>query len=164
MTTEDIAEVMGSNVSVSDKIRALAAAGLPRADIARALGKRYQHVRNVLEADKLHAPRTPSSGPMEAADGRFGVAHAGKSFTGSHRLLVEPGGIVRLPPDLLASLQAAPGSVIIAEPQDDGIKLFSNTAAWHRLRAMVAAIGLDPKRDLVAELIAERRAEAARDD
>ena len=37
--------------TVADKIRALAAAGVPRADIARFLGKRYQHVRNVLEGD-----------------------------------------------------------------------------------------------------------------
>src|SRR5580704_403010 len=37
--------------TVSDKIRALAGAGYERADIARVLGKRYQHVRNVLEGD-----------------------------------------------------------------------------------------------------------------
>ena len=39
------------HATVADKIRALSAAGVARADIARFLGKRYQHVRNVLEDD-----------------------------------------------------------------------------------------------------------------
>ena len=34
--------------SIAARIRALDAAGYARADIARFLGKRYQHVRNVL--------------------------------------------------------------------------------------------------------------------
>src|ERR1700730_13985812 len=38
--------------TTSAKIRVLAARGVPRADIARLLGIRYQHVRNVLEHDK----------------------------------------------------------------------------------------------------------------
>ena len=52
---EGPANFIASTASVSDKIRALAAAGYSRADIARMLGKRYQHVRNVLEADKAKA-------------------------------------------------------------------------------------------------------------
>jgi len=36
--------------STSTKIRALSAAGYPRARIADCLGLRYQHVRNVLES------------------------------------------------------------------------------------------------------------------
>jgi predicted transcriptional regulator len=157
----DVAKVVESDLSVSDKIRALAAAGHSRAEIARALGKRYQHVRNVLEADKLHGHRaTPSLDDGPPA----GMAEAGRSFSGSHRLSVEAGGVVRFPPEFLIALQARPGSVVIAELQDDGVKLFSNQAAWKRVAAMAQAIGIDPKRDLVAELIAERRAEAARDD
>ncbi len=37
-----------SSLSISEKIRALAVIGVSRADIACTLGKRYQHVRNVL--------------------------------------------------------------------------------------------------------------------
>jgi hypothetical protein len=37
-------------LNISDRIRELDRLGMPRADIARRLGKRYQHVRNVLEA------------------------------------------------------------------------------------------------------------------
>ncbi len=38
--------------TVSGKIRALDKMGFARADIARMLTKRYQHVRNVLEEDR----------------------------------------------------------------------------------------------------------------
>ena len=44
------------HATVADKIRALAGAGVARADIARFLGKRYQHVRNVLEGDAQSRP------------------------------------------------------------------------------------------------------------
>jgi hypothetical protein len=39
-------------LSVSDKIRELDAMGISRAKVAKLLGKRYQHVRNVLDADQ----------------------------------------------------------------------------------------------------------------
>lgn len=39
----------------SDQIRYLSDAGIARADIARVLELRYQHVRNVLEADRAKA-------------------------------------------------------------------------------------------------------------
>ncbi|HXQ46159.1 MAG TPA: hypothetical protein VN806_06050, partial [Caulobacteraceae bacterium] len=48
---DKMAEIVGPYATTSDRIRALAAAGAPRAEIARFLGKRYQHVRNVLEGD-----------------------------------------------------------------------------------------------------------------
>ena len=38
-------------LSVADKIRELNGMGIARAEIGRLLGKRYQHVRNVLERD-----------------------------------------------------------------------------------------------------------------
>lgn len=162
----DMESVLRSDLNVADKIRALDAGGLPRAEIARRLHKRYQHVRNVLEADKLHAPKrqAPEMAAVVEAGEATGVEEADRPFTRSHRLSVEAGGLVRLPADVLDALQAGPGSVIIAEMQDDGLKLFSNRAAWDRVRAMVKELGIDPRRDLVAELIAERRAEAARDD
>ena len=44
-----------AETTVSGRIRLLANEDYTRADIARILGKRYQHVRNVLEGDKLKA-------------------------------------------------------------------------------------------------------------
>ncbi|KRA42210.1 hypothetical protein [Devosia sp. Root635] len=43
------------SLSISDKIRELNEMGVSRAQIARLLGKRYQHVRNVLTADARKA-------------------------------------------------------------------------------------------------------------
>ena len=44
-----------SGLNISDRIRALDRLGMPRAEIARQLGKRYQHIRNVLEASRGRA-------------------------------------------------------------------------------------------------------------
>ena len=45
------------SLNISQKIRALAELGIGRADIARMLGKRYQHVRNVLVDAEQRAGR-----------------------------------------------------------------------------------------------------------
>lgn len=47
--------VSDHRLNVSDKIRELDQMGISRAQIARLLNKRYQHVRNVLVADKRKA-------------------------------------------------------------------------------------------------------------
>jgi hypothetical protein len=47
--------VSDRKLNISDKIRALHAYGVPRAEIAKLLGKRYQHVRNVLVAEEQKA-------------------------------------------------------------------------------------------------------------
>jgi hypothetical protein len=47
--------VADGKLSVSDKIRALSNLGVSRAETAKLLGKRYQHVRNVLVADEEKA-------------------------------------------------------------------------------------------------------------
>lgn len=47
--------VSDPTMNVSSKIRALHNYGVPRADIAKLLNKRYQHVRNVLVADEQKA-------------------------------------------------------------------------------------------------------------
>ncbi len=48
MTQQAVNEVTDGHGTKSAKIRALAEAGYERAEIAKALGIRYQHVRNVL--------------------------------------------------------------------------------------------------------------------
>ena len=49
----DLAAQVKACTSVSGQIRLLNKAGMSRGDISRTLGKRYQHVRNVLEGDKI---------------------------------------------------------------------------------------------------------------
>ena len=64
---ERLAAIAAQHATVADKIRALAGAGVARADIARFLGKRYQHVRNVLEDD---AQSRPEGGGQEYVVGK----------------------------------------------------------------------------------------------
>ena len=75
-------------------------AGVARAEIARFLGKRYQHVRNVLEGDRLHgraedAPAIVNPGvaeqgaPFERGDDPALVQARG---AGAYRLVVRPDG------------------------------------------------------------------------
>ena len=157
MNLADRHRVANSDMTVADKIRALAAAGCSRADIARLLGKRYQHVRNVLEADKL--PRnSPSSRRIHE-----GLEEAGSAFSGVHRLAVDVDGRVKLPPHVLAALGGASG-VLIGELEGDRFVILNGRAAALRARDRVMGASRDLSRVLSDELIAERRAEARRDD
>jgi hypothetical protein len=160
MTQEEVARVVSSGMTVSDKIRALASGGLSRADIARTLRKRYQHVRNVLEADKLRAlsPDTPQDAPVT------GVSEPPARYGDVVRLRVALDGTVRLPPEMLQHLRARPGGVLISEIHPDGVQLLSSRAAMERARAFAASLNIDPSRVLSEELIAERRAEVAREE
>lgn len=148
-------------MTVADQIRALAAQGLPRAEIARQLGKSYQHVRNVLEGDRRQSAAMAS--PTAEALPSPGVAEPPATFGGTYRLDVEEGGVVRLPPEVLAALGVRPGGVLISLLEADRLAVLSTRAAWKRLQDRVAALGLDTGPSVVDELIAERRAEAARD-
>lgn len=67
----------------SDKIRALAATGVARAEIAKYLQIRYQHVRNVLEGPtpsmksetkSSSAPSQSSSSPLTIEQAKIGLA------------------------------------------------------------------------------------------
>jgi hypothetical protein len=149
--------IVNSGMSVADKIRALATGGHSRADIARLLGKRYQHVRNVLEADKLPRGGSPARPAFD------GVEEASSTFNGVHRLLVDSDGRVRLPAHVLAAL-GGPSGVLIGELEEDAFVILSARAAALRARKRVMSASRDPARVLSDELILERRAETARED
>jgi hypothetical protein len=157
MDSAEAARIVGSAATVSDKIRALDAAGYPRAEIARLLGKRYQHVRNVLEADKL-----PRSGPVDVSAPCGGVREPSAAFGKTVRLEVDA-GMVRFPNEVLAALGSGLQGVLIAELQDGRLVIFGAQAARERVRAKVAKLNIAPGRRLSEELIAERRLEAARE-
>jgi hypothetical protein len=167
MRAEDVARVVGSDLSVSDKIRTLAAAGLPRADIARALGKRYQHVRNVLEAD-----RTREAGPP----GAQGVAETSRPFDGpqvsqdvedrgggAYRLAVRPDGSVVLPPAVRSAFGLHGAGAVMARLEGNEFKLISTATAWRRIDQVMAPYKWKEGPLASDALIAERRAEAERE-
>jgi hypothetical protein len=163
--TGRLAKIAAPHATVSDKIRALAGAGVPRADIARFLGKRYQHVRNVLEGDAqsgsggyvlgradLSGTRPAATGVEEAAEPY--VMDAGVAVL---RLPVRDDGSVVLPSMALAALGLRPGGVAIAELEGDKLTVFSVSESIKRVQAMVRDL-LPGGRSLVDEFIAERPA------
>lgn len=78
----------------SDKIRALAAQGMARADIARELGIRYQHVRNVLEQSGLSRPRPEKPAAVEKPVLTSDILQMSGFALSSHWLLSADGSLV----------------------------------------------------------------------
>ncbi len=171
--TDRLARIAAPHTTVADKIRALASAGVPRADIARFLGKRYQHVRNVLEddaqnrsggyvvgrADVSGVPPEPPSGFEEAAAEPYAI-DAGVAVL---RIPVKDDGALALPAMALQALGLRPGAVAIAELEADRLVIFSVAESVRRMQAMVRDL-VPGDHSLADALIADRRAEAARDE
>src|SRR3569832_2135508 len=129
----EAARILESSATVSDKIRRLNAAGYPRAEIARLLGKRYQHVRKVLEGDKA------SGRPPAAPRPSFGFAEAPTAFEGIHRLVIGPDGTIALPSEALADDDWAPGRVVMATFADGALSVIPARVARMRAQAAVVA-------------------------
>jgi len=140
--------------TVSDKIRLLDQRGIARADIARILGKRYQHVRNVLEADAKKRQHQQSAEAQTAA-------------TGVHRLIVSRDGTLRLPRGLMRGLGIAEGGTLAARLEESELRLVEPLTALRKVQDMLAPLRQKLGQQgvsVVDELIAERRAEAAQED
>ena len=151
---EDSAQFIHEGASVSDNIRALAAAGYSRAEIARILNKRYQHVRNVLEADKLKAGANSSVTPAMAKEVQM-------EADGLYRLDLGERGEVVLPPSVERALGLRRGGVVIAQFDGERLVLLSSAAAWKRAQDLVRSLRIPEGVSLADELIADRRREAA---
>lgn len=171
LTPDQMTAIVRPYATVSDRIRALDAAGAPRAEIAKFLGKRYQHVRNVLEGDKqrggytlghadLAGVQDQGAAFVRPADDREFIEPRGN---GAYRLVVRPDGSILLPKEILAAFDAEGGGVVMAKLDGETFGLVSADTAMRRLREMVKR--LVPKDvDIVAELLADRRAEVAREE
>ena len=156
------ADLLASGRTVADKIRALDAAGYPRAEIARLLGRRYQHVRNVLEADRQRARSDGRRTPLPRLSA--GVGEPAPGFGGVHRLIVEPDGRLRLPAEAQAALELKPGGVLVCEIGDGEVTVRGARAAWARMERLTAPFRRNDEPLASEELIAERRATAAREE
>jgi hypothetical protein len=177
--------VAAPHATVAGKIRALAAVGYPRADIARFLGKRYQHVRNVLEGDAQARGGLNAVGGMSEdapAGGGYvlgkadlsGLRDDGRSFEREAKdnaayierrsptafwIEVKPDGTLPLPPEIVAALDGKPGERVFAKIRDGRVTLMSGDAALAEAQAIVAKF-VRPGVSLADSLIADRRAEA----
>ncbi len=128
MTTEEMDRLTAGVVTKADKMRILERHAVPRADIARFLGVRYQQVRNTLEGDKrtgynpaLGVPHSPQS-------------EDGDSDSEVYRLLtVASDGSLQLPPDLVEAIPNYSERAIYALVGRDGLLVTSFDGAMRRL-------------------------------
>ena len=127
----------------SAKIRKLHEAGLSRADIARFLGLKYQHVRNVLVADAARA--RPAARPPEPA-----------------LVKIDEAGRLVLPAAFRDWIGVKPGERLMLEAEDGAVRVTPQSAALARARALLGRY-VSEDVSLSDEVIAERRAESATD-
>ena len=156
--TPELEKTLAGCKTVAAKIRALAAAGYPRAEIARLLGKRYQHVRNVLEE-----PGPPTLPPM-AVDGMTEADVKPFEYKPPHTyfLSVEADGSVVLPPEVLKALGSGPGGLIVADLSEEMFTLVSGKTGIQLIRKRMSE-PYPPGLLGSEELIEDRRREAAID-
>lgn len=154
------AAVVGKN-TVSDRIRALAGTGASRSEIADFLGKRYQHVRQVLvEDERRRGARSPSKATaVETTPDVSRRTDAGQSVGGPFRLFVDPDGRVTLPAEVVRELGVTAGGVAVGRMQDGELMIQSAEAAMRKARALVRSI-VPPDVSLAEQLLAGRRREA----
>jgi AbrB family looped-hinge helix DNA binding protein len=134
--------------TTSAKIRALDAQGVARADIARKLDIRYQHVRNVLEHDRKKQAKAAGTNSPDTST--------------SVKTKLGPDGRVVIPAAFRDSLGIKDGDVLFARLENDEIVLLTPKAAMLRAQAIVRRF-VPADVSLVDELIEDRRREAKRE-
>jgi hypothetical protein len=164
---ERMSAIVAPFTTVADRIRALASAGVPRADIARFLGKRYQHVRNVLDDDAQRGGgyvvgKADLSGVREDSRRFDNDGLIERRSSTAFWLEVKPDGSLPLSKEIAEVLNAEPGRRVFAKIKDGRLTLMSGEAAMDEARAIVRKY-IPPEVDLVDSLLADRRAEAARE-
>ena len=153
------------------RIRALAAAGFDRSQIANALGLGYQHVYNVLSAGARRSDRVRDGGPEtrnatevaysypDAAEGRPDHDALGSDPV---RSVVESDGRVSVPAAFLEALGISEGDSVVLTLEGDELRVYGQDAATRRAQRLVAQY-VPADVGLADELIRERRREAARE-
>lgn len=143
MATGNTIRTVRKQTSKAAKIRALAANGQSRADIARALGIRYQQVRNVLVREEARAAKQLKE---------FGAdAKRAKICVGPDRQVV-------LPLALSDALALKAGDVLFARIDDGELRLLTRQAVTRRVQALAREF-VPEGVSLVDELLEDRRRE-----
>ena len=153
------------------RIRALAAAGFDRSQIANALGLSYQHVYNVMSGGVRLADRVADAdaGLETSPLAKHTVASTARSLQvvvsegpDPVRALVEGGGRIAIPVAFLEALRISEGDSVVLDLEGDELRLYGQDAALRRVRRFVAQ-HVPADVSLVDELIAERRHQAERE-
>jgi bifunctional DNA-binding transcriptional regulator/antitoxin component of YhaV-PrlF toxin-antitoxin module len=146
MVPASVARAVERLPTTAAKIRALADKGFARADIARALGIRYQHVRNVLMRSEAKAAEIAAQAMPPSP-----LATSAKVHVGADRRLV-------LPATLSDALRLKAGDVLFARVHDGEIHLLTPTAVMRRVQALARRF-VPAGVSLVDELLEDRRRE-----
>ncbi len=142
-------EIASGLPTKSAKIRALGKAGYKRADIARFLEIRYQHVRNVLVcAEKKEASREQTVAAEKPPVQVWAQ--------------VGPDGRVVIPAAYRRLLGIEESGHVLMVLEDGEVRLIGRNAAIARAQALVAKY-VPEGVSLVDELLAERRREVERE-
>jgi len=153
-------QIAGALPTKSAKIRALDAAGYKRARIADFLDIRYQHVRNVLVSRTSEEARSSARAPApnETRDDTSGeVLTYGRGT-------VDEKGRLALPVAVLDALEVRSGGWIPWRFEDGELRLMNRAAALRFGQSLAADLAKKHPGSWSDQLIAERRAEAARED
>lgn len=134
------------------KIRALDAAGYVRADIARFLGIRYQHVRNVLVRG---APKNERPAFNAKQDG---------TRTGDRiEVKIGPGGRIVIPAAFRETMEAVEGDTLVAAIDADGVVHLTSASTALRMARRIVREAIPSDISLSDSLMEDRRREAARE-
>jgi hypothetical protein len=156
----DTSWMENANMTVSDKIRVLDREGYTRAEISRLLNKRYQHIRNVLEGDKV---RGGDSAPLKSITAKAeAVDEVRPPSGGVFRLRIEADGRVLLPGAALRALRLRPGDALVGRLGVEGLNL-TDVVTSARLARTRAREVLSMEGGLSDSLLADRRQEAMRE-
>lgn len=149
----------------ADKIRALAAGGFSKQKIASFLDIRYQHVRNVLVRSALGSSQGPKGfAEPSASPAKPWVAEGTDEQPIYGTVVIDEQGRIALPANVIAALGGEPSRPIPWRFEDGELKLMNQAAGVRFAQAMCADLAKEHRGSWADELIAERRAEAARDD
>ena len=149
----DVAEGLPTKAA---KIRALDAAGYKRAEIARFLGIRYQHVRNVLIRG---APQNERPAVAAEADDRETVRSANDRV----KVKIGPAGRIVIPAAFREAMDVEEGDTLVATVDEDGIVRLTSTSAAVRMAQRIVCAAVPAGVSLSDSLIEDRRREAARE-
>lgn len=123
MNRQDMEAIVAGVPTKSEKIRLLHRAGVAKADIARFLDIRYQHVYNVLLKDKATKPQS-SAADEQVVQQVFQVK-------------LGAGLKMALPEEFAKDEGLEDGDVVICRRDSDGLKIMSSAAAADYLRTVL---------------------------
>ena len=154
--TDEAAGVVGASLSKAEKIRRLKRLGMRQADIARALGIRDAFVSSVV--GRVRRAEASASEPTSATT----TPMAPTAMPRQVRTQVGEGGRVVIPAGFRAVLGIDVGDHVFLRLEDHEVRLFTPREAIRRAQELISQFVPDDV-SLADELIAERRAEAARE-